>query len=51
MPKLTIASVERSAINLVFRRYADPGAFLGSNLPIFWQIIFTSAVYMCNGVT
>ena len=27
MPKLTIASLERSAINSVFRRYADPGAY------------------------
>jgi hypothetical protein len=28
MPKLTIASLERSAINSAFRRYADAGAFL-----------------------
>ena len=31
MPKLTIASLERSAISLVFRQYADPGAFMGNN--------------------
>lgn len=35
MPKLTIASLERSAINSVFRRHPDPGAFSKSNLADF----------------